>query len=175
MGRHLYFNTSHVTVKLKCDLLVHLLFYHFNTSHVTVKLAGDTVYMASNSNFNTSHVTVKQRGYDHRWRKERYFNTSHVTVKREREDTFTGSITKFQYISCYCQTLAKQDHTESEGRISIHLMLLSNIAAHKALQFPILISIHLMLLSNIALLSDCSSLFGFQYISCYCQTIVRDA
>ena len=143
------FNTSHVTVYQKdwtakvadSTISIHLMLLfismscriairlpYFNTSHVTVYHIVDVVLYTRNFYFNTSHVTVYQ------------YNCVSV-----------HSITKFQYISCYCLSFSRP--------LSL---------------FVTAISIHLMLLFIEGAEFVAQGTNGFQYISCYCLSVFYD-
>ena len=72
------------------------------------------------------------------------FNTSHVTVYRN-QPLFSILPMQFQYISCYCLSIA-HDLYRCGLVISIHLMLLFILVLQKPLYQICIISIHLMLL-----------------------------
>ena len=143
--------------------------------------------------FNTSHVTVYlYSGYKVK-NDIGDFNTSHVTVY-PFANLFASTVPAFQYISCYCLSLS--DHLTigkttyfNTSHVTVYLYYLSPcipiylISIHLMLLFIDLfdisplcstsISIHLMLLFINIFFPKFFRKLIFQYISCYCLSLVE--
>ena len=165
------FNTSHVTVYLRCFMRSSILF-QFQYISCYCLSANILAIFHYFYNFNTSHVTVYPSCSSAIPFDSVNFNTSHVTVYRKMARA-SKPATLFQYISCYCLSGRK-------GKGVLLVLTFQYISCyclsyrHPLNHLRIYISIHLMLLfikgGNII----CCHLQGFQYISCYCLSEPHD-
>ena len=121
-GSYSDFNTSHVSIKRKCESRSRHQKFYFNTSHVSIKRKRYALTVSVLLNFNTSHVSIKPPVISTGFFKlfisihpmfllnqelERVkiqiadFNTSHVSIKRtDKRDIYMGHAI-FQYIPCF--------------------------------------------------------------------------
>ena len=101
------------------------------------------------------------------------FNTSHVTVYRVRVLRASIRQTSFQYISCYC--LSKIMNPVSYKLYNFNTSHVTVYLFH-SLSFRICscISIHLMLLFIYPTVIKGVQLIVFQYISCYCLSLLEN-
>ena len=141
----------------------------FTTSHVTVYLCYIALAPLSQLHFNTSHVTV------YRELKSSYFTSLIISIHLMllfimSSDILLISYAAFQYISCYCLSIAILKliwslYYFNTSHVTVYLYI-SSATAHTAF-----ISIHLMLLFIPFTHQTSFWLLLFQYISCYCLSL----